>query len=136
MPCPMYLLDTSICVAILRGRHPHVAERFRDSMAAGIAVSSISVAELYFGVARSNHPERELAAVERLLGAVRTLSFGTEAARTFGVIRHYLESRGECIGQFDLMIAGHAVSERATLVTNNTREFSRVPTLVLDDWIT
>lgn len=131
----MYLLDTNICVAILRGKPPHVAAKFRAAMPSGIVVSSVSVAELYYGVARSADPERELIGVERLLASVSTLSFGTEAARTYGVVRRYLERRGEIIGQFDLLIAGHAISEGATLVTNNTREFARIPTLVLDDWI-
>lgn len=131
----MHLIDTSICVAILRGASPRVAPRFRAAMRSGVAVSSITVAELKYGVERSNNPARERAGVENLLAAVAILPFDSKAAEGYGMLRRYLERRGEVIGQFDLLIAAHAVAQNATLVTNNTREFSRVPTLHLEDWL-
>lgn len=130
----MHMLDTNICIAILRGRPASMAEKFRDAMEGGVSVSSVTVAELYYGIARSTQPAKELAGVERLLGALSTLSFGTEAARTYGAIRRHLEARGQSIGQFDLLIASHAIAEKAILVTSNGREFSRVPTLTIADW--
>lgn len=131
----MHLIDTSICVAILRGASPHVAPRFRAAMRSGVAVSSITVAELHYGLERSSNPARERAGVENLLAAVSILAFDSKAAEGYGLLRRHLERRGQTIGQFDLLIASHAVAENATLVTNNTREFSRVPTLALEDWL-
>ena len=131
----MHLIDTGICVAILRGASPRVAPRFRAAMRSGVAVSSITVAELHYGVERSNNPARERAGVENLLGAVVILPFDSKAAEGYGMLRRYLERRGEIIGQFDLLIAAHAVAQNATLVTNNAREFSRVPTLLIEDWL-
>lgn len=131
----MHLIDTNICIAILRGTSPRVGPRFRAAMDAGIAVSSISAAELYFGVAKSAQPERNRRDVQNLLGSVAVLPFGGMAAEAFGMVRHYLQLRGLTIGHFDLLIAAHAIAENATLVTNNTREFSRVPTLGLEDWL-
>ncbi len=104
-------------------------------MRSGVAVSSITVAELQYGVERSAIPARERVGVENLLGAVSILSFDSRAAEGYGLLRRYLERRGEQIGQFDLLIAAHAVAQNATLVTNNIREFSRVPTLALEDWL-
>jgi tRNA(fMet)-specific endonuclease VapC len=131
----MHLIDTSICVAILRGASPHVGPRFRAAMRAGVAVSSITVAELHYGLERSSNPAKEREGVENLLAAVVILPFDGKAAEGYGLLRRYLERRGEIIGQFDLLIASHAVAQNATLVTNNTREFSRVPTLQLEDWL-
>jgi tRNA(fMet)-specific endonuclease VapC len=104
-------------------------------MRAGVAVSSITVAELHYGLERSSNPAREREGVENLLGAVSILPFDSKAAEGYGLLRRYLERRGQPIGQFDLLIAAHAVAQNATLVTNNTREFSRVPTLALEDWL-
>jgi len=131
----MHLIDTSICVAILRGASSHAAPKFRAALRSGVAVSSITVAELRYGVERSSNPARERVGVENLLGAVSILPFDSKAAEGYGMLRRYLERRGEIIGQFDLLIAAHAVAQNATLVTNNTREFSRVPTLALEDWL-
>ena len=86
-------------------------------------------------MARCQDQVRESKGLDDLFGAVEILPFGPKAARAFGLIREHLERRGMIIGQFDLLIAAHALSEDATLVTNNTREFSRVPTLVLEDWL-
>jgi tRNA(fMet)-specific endonuclease VapC len=131
----MHLLDTSICVAILRGKSPNVRTAFRSAMRAGIAISSVTAAELYYGLARCQRPDIERAGVENLLAAVSILPFDTKAAEGYGMLRNYLERRGETIGQFDLLIAAHAVAANAVLVTNNAREFSRVPTLEIADWL-
>ena len=112
-----------------------MAPKFRAAMRSGVAVSSVTVAELHYGVERSNNPARERVGVENLLGAVAILPFDSKAAEGYGLLRRYFERRGQSIGQFDLLIAAHAVAQNATLVTNNTREFSRVPTLALEDWL-
>ena len=104
-------------------------------MESGVAISSISAAELSYGVAKCADPERNRRDVSNLLGAVSVLPFEAHAAEAFGLVRDYLQRRGQPIGPYDLLIASHAIAENAILVTNNTREFSRVPTLALEDWI-
>jgi tRNA(fMet)-specific endonuclease VapC len=131
----MRLIDTSICVAILRGKSPRVLPKFRAAISSGAAISSITAAELYYGLARCQDPARESQGLDNLFAAVEILDFGPKAARAFGVIRQYLERRGMIIGAFDILIAAHALSEDATLVTNNAREFSRIPSLILEDWL-
>src|SRR6185503_11539733 len=107
----MHLLDTSICVEILRGRSPQLPQRFRSAMRSGVAASCITAAELFYGVATSPSPDRERANVSNLLGSLSILSFDSKAAEGFGVLRAYLERRGEVMGQFDLLIAAHALAE-------------------------
>jgi tRNA(fMet)-specific endonuclease VapC len=131
----MHLIDTSICVAILRGASPRIGPRFRAAMSSGISISAISAAELHHGLARCAYRERNRRDLENLLGSVRVLPFDANAAEAFGVVRSYLQSRGSVIGPFDLLIAAHAIAENAVLVTNNTREFSRVPMLEIEDWL-
>lgn len=131
----MRLIDTSICVDVLRGISPRVPPRFRAAIASGVAVSSITAAELYYGLARCSDPTRERRGLDNLFGSVDIIPFGAKAAEAFGVLRNHLERRGQTIGQLDLLIAAHAIAEDAILVTNNTREFSRVPTLVVEDWL-
>lgn len=104
-------------------------------MSSGVAVSSISAAELYFGVAQRARPEQARHALENLLGSVAVLPFGGKAVEAFGVVRSHLQRRGQLIGPYDLLIAAQAIAENAILVTNNTREFSRVPALALEDWL-
>lgn len=135
MPGSTRLIDTSICVAILRGKSPRVLPKFRAALSSRVAISSITAAELYYGMARCQDNARETKGLDDLFGAVEILSFGPKEARAFGLIRDHLERRGMIIGQFDLLIAAHAISEDAILVTNNTRQFSRVPTLTLEDWL-
>jgi tRNA(fMet)-specific endonuclease VapC len=131
----MRLIDTSICIALLRGKSPRVLPRFRAALSSGAAISSITAAELYFGLQRCRNQERERKGLNDLFGAVEILPFGQNAAQAFGIIRDGLARRGTIIGPFDLLIAAHAVAENAILVTNNTREFSRVPTLLVEDWV-
>ena len=104
-------------------------------MSSGVAISSITAAELYYGLARCRDQTKETKGLEDFFGAVEILPFGSKAARTFGLIREHLERRGMIMGPFDLLIAAHAITEDMVLVTNNTREFSRVPTLALEDWL-
>jgi tRNA(fMet)-specific endonuclease VapC len=130
----VYLIETSTCVSFLRKRLPRAAQRLRELSADGIAVSSITAAELYHGAARSRDPEQEVRRIQSLLEVLPVLDFGSNAAISYGVVRGLLERRGQLIGQFDMLIAGHALSEGATLVTHNTREFQRVAGLLLEDW--
>lgn len=130
----MFLIDSSTCVAILRRRLPQTVRRVRAAGIGELAISSISAAELFHGVARSAEPLAERRKVAELLAAVGTIDFGRNAAIAYGFVRGHLERRGQLIGPLDLLIAAHALAEDATLVTQNVREFTRVPGLKLENW--
>lgn len=126
-----YLLDTDAVVDVLRGRHG-VAERLGQISPEDIGVSAMTVAELLYGSLCSGDPERSAREVRRFLEVVRTIPFGRAAAVAHSKIRHSL--RKQTIGPNDLVIAATAVSSKATVVTANVREFSRVEGLVVENW--
>ena len=129
-----YLLDTNIAIYVIK-RRPRIAlDRFNREHG-HMAVSSITLAELIHGAEKSNDPSRNLAAVEDFCSRLAVLAYGDKAAWHYGSIRAALEKMGMTIGINDLHIAGHARSEGLTLVSNNLREFERVPGLVLDNWV-
>lgn len=130
-----YLLDTNVCIAVLRG-HPVVQRRLRQQLPSACGISSISWFELLAGAERSRSPERERGRVERFAHPLKVLAYEAEAARCSARIRRALESRGEKIGPYDLLLAGHAMSLGLTLVTHNLREFTRVEGLSVEDWQT
>jgi tRNA(fMet)-specific endonuclease VapC len=128
------LLDTNICIYLIKRRPPSVLKRF-DTLAAGtLAVSSITVAELEFGVQKSQYPSQNQQALEQFLLPLVILDFDHEAARTYGKLRAWLEIRGKTIGALDMLIAAHALNKGLSLATNNVREFSRVPGLKVINW--
>ena len=128
-------LDSNVAIEIMNGRS-HYRERMRALRHSGEQpiLSSIVVFELWFGVAGSERFAENANAYRQLLSQVEVLPFNDDAAVAAGEIRATLEAAGTPIGPYDLLIAAHAVREGATLVTANTREFSRVPGLVLEDW--
>ncbi len=128
-----YLLDTNICIYIINARPPHVLERFRQVSIGNIAVSSITAAELAFGVIKSGS-ERNRRALEMFFAPLELFPFDETAIWHYGEIRRELEKRGEPIGALDTMIAAHAKALNAVLVTNNSREFSRVAGLMIENW--
>jgi tRNA(fMet)-specific endonuclease VapC len=127
-------LDTNVCIWLIRQRPVRVVDRLREASPEGVAISAITLAELEFGAARSSEPQRAWAALERFAAPFEVLPFGASATRAYGRLRAYLQQRGTPIGPMDLLIAAHAVSLGLTLVTNNLREFSRVPGLHAEDW--
>lgn len=129
-----YLLDTNICIYVIRKRHKGVIERFRQHSLNDLMISSLSTAELYFGIGKSERREHNLGVLERFLLPLTVHPFDDEASKICGRLRVNLEGRGTPIGPLDTLIAAHALSLDATLVSNNTREFSRVPGLRLEDW--
>jgi tRNA(fMet)-specific endonuclease VapC len=128
-----YLLDTNICIYIINERPKQVLERFRRFAIAELGLSSVSVAELAFGVAKSRSA-RNRAALESFLLPLEVAAFDLSAAFAYGDLRAELERRGEPIGPLDLQIAAHALSLSAVLVTNNEREFRKVPGLTVENW--
>ena len=129
-----YMLDTNICIYAIKKKPDTVLERLRREIDSGICISSITLAELQFGVEKSLFPEKNTAALSQFLVALNVLSFDDQAAVEYGRICAYLQKRGTPIGTMDMLIAAHAKAEGLTLVTNNTREFARVPDLSLDNW--
>jgi tRNA(fMet)-specific endonuclease VapC len=129
-----YLLDTNICIYIINRRPPQVLAHFEGLRYGQVAVSSITGAELAFGVAKSgSHRNRE--ALEKFLAPLEVLPFDAAAMRAYGPLRAELQRLGRPIGSLDTLIAAHALSLGATLVTNNVGEFSRVPSLVCENWV-
>ena len=129
----MILLDTNICIYIINAKPPEVLARFHQFRLGEIGLSSVVAAELAYGVAKSGS-ERNRRALEMFLAPLEIVPFDERAVWAYGELRVELERRGESIGALDTMIAAHALSLRAVLVTNNTREFSRVNGLQLENW--
>jgi tRNA(fMet)-specific endonuclease VapC len=133
----VYLLDTNAVIAILNNRPPAVRGRLRRALARGsaIATSSVVLYELWYGVARSQHKKENADRLRAFLaGAVRVLPFQEDDAAVAGELRAELESKGKPIGPYDLLIAAQALRSRATLVSANTGEFSRVRGLAWRNW--
>lgn len=130
----MILLDTNICIYIINARPPAVLARFHHYRLGEIGISSVVAAELAYGVAKSASP-RNREALEMFLAPLEIMPFDESAIWTYGDLRADLQRRGQSIGSLDTMIAAHAVSLDALLVTNNTREFSRVRGLRLENWV-
>jgi tRNA(fMet)-specific endonuclease VapC len=130
-----YLLDTNICIYMIRKKPIPVINRFNEHSVGDIGVSSISVAELSYGVQKSRLKDQNQKALLQFLGPLIIADFDADAAFTYGEIRAELERRGIPIGSLDTLIAGHAVSLGATLVTNNEKEFMRVPELKVENWV-
>ena len=130
----MILLDTKICIHVINARPQAVLERFRQYRMGEIGVCSVVAAELAYGVAKSGS-ERNRQALEMFLAPLAILPFDEAALWVYGGLRAELERKGTPIGALDTMIAAHALSQQSTLVTNNTREFARVPGLALENWV-
>lgn len=130
----MILLDTNICIYIINAKPAAVLARFHQFRLGEIGLSSVVAAELAYGVARSAS-ERNRRALEMFLAPLEIIPFDEKAAWAYGELRTDLERRGQPIGSLDTMIAAHALSMNAVLVTNNTREFSRVKGLQLENWV-
>ena len=130
----MFMLDTDICIYIINSRDDALRESFEIN-AAGICISSITYAELCFGAAHSKRVERNTRELEAFCLDLDIMPFNSAAGTHYGEIRHSLAQRGRLIGANDLLIAAHARSVQATLVTNNEEEFRRVPALNVENWL-
>ncbi|WPL15753.1 tRNA(fMet)-specific endonuclease VapC [Thiorhodovibrio winogradskyi] len=131
-----WMLDTNTCSFVIRQRPIAVKERFDQVGHDNLAISTIVLAELQFGAAL--HPTRGtaiLSDIEDFYQRLRVLAWTEAAARCYGQLRAQLQRAGTPIGNMDLLIAAHAVAENAVLVTNNRREFERVPGLRCEDWL-
>lgn len=129
-----YLLDTNIVIYVLKRRPKEVLEIFNRN-ASRMAISSITLSELIFGAEKSLNVDKNLEAIEEFVSHLDVLPYDAKASQQYGHIKAALEKRGEIIGENDIHIAAHAISQGLILVTNNLREFKRVPNLALENWI-
>jgi tRNA(fMet)-specific endonuclease VapC len=130
-----YLLDTNTCIYIIKRSTEQVIGRFKRLRVGDVGVSAITVCELQFGVSNSSQPERNQRALTEFLGPLEVLDFPAAAAVGYGEIRAHLQRSGKPIGSYDLLLAAHALHKSLTLVTNNLREFARVPNLRTENWL-
>ena len=129
----MRVLDTDVCVEILRGNEELIERRRRTS--GPVVTTWITAAELYYGAARSNAPQESGLLVWQFLATLEILELELQAVQRFGRLKAALEAEGRRLADFDLLIAAVALSRRAVLVTGNRRHYERVPDLQLEDWI-
>ncbi|HIK09129.1 MAG TPA: type II toxin-antitoxin system VapC family toxin [Oscillatoriaceae cyanobacterium M33_DOE_052] len=130
-----FLLDTNICIYILKRKPISVLQRFQKIDAADIGLSIVTLAELEYGAAKSQNPERNRAALETFLQPFEIVGLTANDARQFGEIRADLERRGELIGGYDMLIAAQALNRGLIVVTNNVREFRRIRGLAVENWV-
>ena len=129
-----YMLDTNICIYIMKNKPEKVLRRFKEELNNGIGIPSITLAELEYGMKHSSNPAQNERALLRFLVPLSVLPFGAGAASEYGAIRTFLQNNGTPIGPLDMLIAAHAKSEGLVMVTNNVREFERVPGLEIENW--
>lgn len=130
----LFMLDTDTCIYIMRDKPSSAQDRFKRAARETLCVSNVTLAELAFGVERSQFPIQAREVVEDFTKLLSVLPWDSDAAWKFGTLRHHLESRCNPIGVLDTMIAAHALSLNATIVTNNVRHFGRVPDLKFENW--
>lgn len=129
------MLDTNICIYVVKRKPTSVLQRFAAFPIGDIGISVITLAELEYGASKSSGPDRNRAALEQFVSPLEIAAFDRQATIVYGKIRALLEKRGRPIGSMDMLIAAHAVSLDARLVTNNVNEFKRVPGLRVENWV-
>jgi tRNA(fMet)-specific endonuclease VapC len=129
------MLDTNICIAIIKQKSKDILQKFGAYQVGDICISSVTLAELRYGVAKSEFQEKNQAALDEFILPLEVVSFDETAALYYGTLRATLEKLGTPIGSLDTMIGAHALSLNLTLATNNTKEFNRIPSLKVIDWI-
>jgi tRNA(fMet)-specific endonuclease VapC len=130
-----FMLDTNICIYIIKKKPTDVIERFRRTRVSQVGISSITLSELEYGVAKSSKPDQNQFALAQFLAPLEILPYGDDAAQQYGGLRAFLENQGSPIGSLDMLIAAHALSIGCILITNNEKEFIRVPTLKIENWV-
>lgn len=129
-----YMLDTNICIYLIKQKPEKLLRRFKTHSVGDIGVSSITVAELRFGVEKSQQVEKNRQALDEFILPLEIADFDEQAAESYGKVRTLLERSGNPIGAMDMLIGAHALSLSITLVTNNTSEFKQIKNLKIADW--
>jgi len=132
----MYLIDTNICIYIMNEYPPEVIQKFREIGVGNICISSITVSELQYGVHKSKQIKKNRKRLDEFLSPFEIISYDESASKHYGQMRSSLEKQGNLIGPLDMLIAAHALSENLTLITNNEKEFKRVKSLKVENWVT
>lgn len=129
-----YMLDTNICIYLIKKISPKVLKHLQSRVAGEIGMSSVTLAELRYGVEKSRHVEKNRQALDEFILPLEIADFDEKSAERYGKVRASLEKEGKPIGSMDMLIGAHALSLGVTLVTNNTREFKRIKDLKVADW--
>jgi len=129
-----FMLDTNTCIYIIKQKPPKVLKHFKAYSVGEIGISAITLSELRFGVAKSQHIQKNNEALDDFVLPLEIADFDEKAAKAYGEIRAALEKGGNPIGSLDMLIGAHALSHGATLVANNIKEFKRIKGLKLIDW--
>ena len=130
-----YLLDTNICIYIIKKKPKAVIKKFTKLRPGSVAISSITLSELYYGVVKSSKPNENMIALQEFISPLIVLDFTDQDALFYGKIRADLEKKSKPIGAMDLLIASIAISKELAVVTNNVKEFSRIPDLKVENWV-
>jgi tRNA(fMet)-specific endonuclease VapC len=129
-----FMLDTNICIYMIKRKPHNVIDRLKRTEISQIGISSITLSELIYGVSKSSNPEQNRMALTQFIAPLEILPYDDEASQCYGDLRVHLEKQGVPIGALDMLIAAHALSVDCTLVTNNEKEFFRVPKLKIVNW--
>src|SRR5215468_6768207 len=129
-----YMLDTNICIYVIKNYPPKLRERF-DRLAEQLCMSSVTLAELYYGAGKSARRLENLQAIEQFSARLEVLAFSPKAAAHFGQMRAEVERLGKPVAPFDTLIGAHARAEGLTVVTNNAREYRRLPGVQVENWV-
>jgi len=129
-----FMMDTNICIYIIKQKPPNVLERVKKHSLGDIGISSITLAELEYGVAKSQHVQKNRQALDEFVLPLEVADFNDKAAHVYGIIRAALEKAGKPVGAMDMLIGAHALCLGTTLVTNNTKEFRQIKNLKVVDW--
>ncbi len=131
----MYLLDTNICIYLMKRKFPNLENIVKREPIANLAISAVTVAELEYGISKSQYPEKNRLLLYSFLAPFQIIPFEVGDAEYFGRIRAYLNKRGTPIGPYDLQLAAQCLSRDMCMVTNNVKEFERVPMLKYENWV-
>ncbi len=129
-----YLLDTNICIYLIKQKPPKVLKHFKTQNVGDLGISSITLAELQYGVFKSHHIEKNRQALDEFILPLEIVDFDEKGAAEYGILRANLEAAGKAIESMDMLIGAHALALGVTLVTNNVKEFKRIKDLKVVDW--
>lgn len=129
-----FMLDTNTCIYLIKRKSQKIIERLKKLTVGDIGISSITLAELQYGVAKSRHKKQNRIALEEFVLPLDIAPFDEKSAESYGIVRSQLEKTGKPIGSLDTLIGAHALSLGVTIVTNNTKEFKRIKSLTVVDW--
>ena len=132
----MFMLDTNICIFIIKKKHAKVLEKLKKNKHKGLFISSITLAELEFGIENANpeYKAKNRIALIEFLSIFEIKNFDENASKEYGKVKKFLKDKNCLIGPFDMLIGAHAKSLKMTLITNNTKEFKRIQDLKIEDW--